>query len=271
MPVVLIWIERREMQRLIAVLYALIIIAATSAYSQTNNCSSTLTLPVVKAYNQCRTELCWAYSFLAMVETRFVLTHPGADIVLSRDLLKIYTLLDRRLRAQNGEKFVDHERGTIVDAVELVKKFGPEEFAMLEDVPWISYGFSEDFEGFYLHADSDARPETQSFYLNRTKLPEIIKKSLESKWPLGFLVNGHIAVLYGADFDNNGNAIVYHIVDSLLIGPLSEKKHPFERAMGIPIPENHFYDLPANLLHQHAIEVTTAKLPTNDFTKTPKK
>src|SRR5438132_960543 len=62
------------------------------------NAAETLKLPVSRGFDQGDTQLCWAYATLNALEADYRVTHPGADLELSRRTMQFLTMEDRWLR-----------------------------------------------------------------------------------------------------------------------------------------------------------------------------
>lgn len=118
-------------------------------------------------------------------------------------------------------------------------EIAPEELSktVLETTEWQSYGISDKLTGWDKHPDSDANPETKSFFIARSEMPDLIKKALEAGNGVEISVEYHSILIYGADFDESGAATAYYIKDS----------YP-----------DYFYKADAESAHRRIWELTTA-------------
>ncbi len=92
----------------------------------------------------------------------------------------------------------------------------PNELAqlVLGEYIWQSYTPSEIETGFHDHPDADARWETLSWHMPRAEFPGRIKQALQAGFPVLISIRNHSILLYGAEYDENGDPTVYYIKDS---------------------------------------------------------
>lgn len=99
-----------------------------------------------------------------------------------------------------------HWKGSFVAAVDVAN----EVFAGQE---WISYAPGTQ-EAFAQHADPDARAGTQSFYTSAAHIKKHIDDALAASHPVTYTANGHVVLIYGADYDAQGKVLRFYIKDS---------------------------------------------------------
>jgi len=110
---------------------------------------------------------------------------------------------------------------------------------VLGDYLWESYTPSETETGYHDHPDADARWENQSWYMPRDEFPGRIKQALQAGFPVLISIRNHSILLYGAEYDENGDPVVYYIKDS----------YP-----------DYYYLSDANYLYENFWEMATVKL-----------
>lgn len=81
-------------------------------------------LPISPPLHQRDTGLCWMYATLSMLETNYLVRHPGSQILLSRGTMQIEAVEDRLERLVRGESTSLSEGGLAVEAVALIRKDG---------------------------------------------------------------------------------------------------------------------------------------------------
>lgn len=81
------------------------------------------------------------------------------------------------------------------------------------DQQWISYAPGK-LEDFGPHADSDARPESKSFFTSLERIKGHVYASLKAGRPVNYTANGHVVLIYGGSYDAKGRAIKFYIKDS---------------------------------------------------------
>jgi hypothetical protein len=82
-------------------------------------------LPITAPLDQGDTGLCWVYAALSMLETNYIVRHPGSHIALSRGGLQLDAIADRfqrRLRGDPGGRLDDG--GLAVEALALIRRNG---------------------------------------------------------------------------------------------------------------------------------------------------
>ena len=79
---------------------------------------------------------------------------------------------------------------------------------------WQSYTPSETEVGFHDHPDPDARWENLSWHMPPSEFPGRIKQALEAGFPVVISIRNHSVLLYGADYDSEGEPVAYYIKDS---------------------------------------------------------
>ncbi|MBK7845565.1 MAG: IdeS/Mac family cysteine endopeptidase [Bdellovibrionales bacterium] len=100
----------------------------------------------------------------------------------------------------------------------------PRDFAslILGESTWKAYGVSRNGKsGEGAHWDIDARKGALAIYLPLNEILKLIRKSLEhghamvvSFGPTDLNEGGHAVQVYGAEYDSQGNPVLYHIKDS---------------------------------------------------------
>jgi hypothetical protein len=239
---------------------------------------TTLRLPVSRGFHQKDSQLCWVYGFLNALESRFMSTHAGEILELSRGTMQRITMQDRFDRAIDQHEVYLSERGDEVDAYQLVLKNGlfafsdykdismgidtryagvkdvvfqhkdvaaqhlalttelnhlfpelptqstfenhtvsPAEMAkaVMGDQKWLSYSpLKSGAEGWRKHPDSDARRGTKSFFMSMQKVVAKIHDSLEHQYPVTYGDEGHVMLIYGADYDSSRKPIRYYMKNS---------------------------------------------------------
>jgi hypothetical protein len=82
-------------------------------------------LPITAPLDQGDSGLCWVYAALSMLETNYLVRHPGSHIALSRGGLQLDAVADRfqrRLRGDPGGRLDDG--GLAVEALALIRQNG---------------------------------------------------------------------------------------------------------------------------------------------------
>src|SRR5271166_2413052 len=69
-------------------------------------------------------DLCWVYATLSMLETNYMVRHPGSQIALSRGALERDAIADRLLRLIRGEPRNLDNGGLAVEALALIRQNG---------------------------------------------------------------------------------------------------------------------------------------------------
>ena len=79
-------------------------------------------LPITPPLHQGDTGLCWMYATLSMLETNYLVRHPGSQISLSRGAMQAEAVEDRLERRVRGESTQLPEGGLAVEALTLIRK-----------------------------------------------------------------------------------------------------------------------------------------------------
>lgn len=101
---------------------------------------------------------------------------------------------------------------------ELIRLFGslPEK-TLGEDVlagqEWMAYAPSE-VEGVRTHPDSDARLGSLATFVQMETFKKLVHDHLKNGQPVTYSANGHVILLYGAQYDASGNALTFFMKDS---------------------------------------------------------
>lgn len=81
-------------------------------------------LPITPPLDQGDSDLCWVYATLSMLETNYMVRHPGSQIALSRGALERDAIADRFLRLIRGEPRNLQNGGLAVEALALIRQNG---------------------------------------------------------------------------------------------------------------------------------------------------
>jgi hypothetical protein len=81
-------------------------------------------LPITPPMDQGDSDLCWVFATLSMLETNYMVRHPGSKIALSRGALQVNTIADRFRRRIRGESMPLEEGGLAVEAIDLIRQNG---------------------------------------------------------------------------------------------------------------------------------------------------
>ena len=81
-------------------------------------------LPITPPLDQGDSGLCWIYSTLSMLETNYLVRHPGSTLRLSRAALQRASILDRFQRDITGNSTHFEDGGIAVDALRLARQQG---------------------------------------------------------------------------------------------------------------------------------------------------
>ena len=81
-------------------------------------------LPITPPLDQGESDLCWVYATLSMLETNYMVRHPGSRIALSRGALQRDAIADRFLRLIRGEPRNLEDGGLAVEALALIRQNG---------------------------------------------------------------------------------------------------------------------------------------------------
>ena len=95
----------------------------------------TIRLPISPGLSQEDSNLCWVYATLSLLETNYLVSHPGqTGVQFSRAALQYSTMRDRFLRWIGGEQDSVKEGGIPVDALDLIRQNGLIQFADYHDI-----------------------------------------------------------------------------------------------------------------------------------------
>ncbi|MFY9972475.1 MAG: hypothetical protein WAK41_24000 [Roseiarcus sp.] len=81
-------------------------------------------LPITPPLDQGDSDLCWVFAALSMLETNYMVRHPGSKIALSRGALQVDSIADRFRRRLRGESVRLEEGGLAVEAIALIRQNG---------------------------------------------------------------------------------------------------------------------------------------------------
>jgi hypothetical protein len=81
-------------------------------------------LPISPPLDQGDSDLCWVFATLSMLETNYMVRHPGSRIELSRGALQFDSVADRFRRVIRGEARRPEDGGLAVEAIALIRQNG---------------------------------------------------------------------------------------------------------------------------------------------------
>jgi len=81
-------------------------------------------LPISPPLDQGDSDLCWVFATLSMLETNYMVRHPGSRIELSRGALQFDSVADRFRRVIRGEAGRPEDGGLAVEAIALIRQNG---------------------------------------------------------------------------------------------------------------------------------------------------
>jgi hypothetical protein len=81
-------------------------------------------LPITPPMDQGDSDLCWVFATLSMLETNYMVRHPGSKIALSRGALQVDSIADRFRGRIRGESLSLEDGGLAVEAIVLVRQNG---------------------------------------------------------------------------------------------------------------------------------------------------
>lgn len=131
---------------------------------------------------------------------KMIALYEGLDIVYTAPPTSTHIPRDLTSRDPNGA-YVEATPGELAQLV-------------LGNYLWESYTPSETQTGYHDHPDADARWENQSWYMPRAEFPGRIKQAFQAGFPVLISIRNHSILLYGAEYDDNGDPVVYYIKDS---------------------------------------------------------
>lgn len=103
---------------------------------------------------------------------------------------------------------VSHFEGEIYSTTEIAD-------LVLEKQNWVAYAPSLNGKlGYQDHFDKDARKETLSYYLPKEQFLSNIRVALKRGTALAISICGHDIMLYGAEFNAQGKAVLYYVKDN---------------------------------------------------------
>jgi len=79
-------------------------------------------LPISPPLDQGDSDLCWVFATLSMLETNYMVRHPGSRIELSRGALQFDSVADRFRRVIRGEAGRPEDGGLAVEAIALIRQ-----------------------------------------------------------------------------------------------------------------------------------------------------
>lgn len=234
----------------------LLIQATPDEQTQLAHLPDTHKLRVTAGFHQKLSQLCWGFGTINMLETNYLENHPEVSpeqVELSRWYIgKLAGSQQQRGTSIDALYYYIASGGIVMNADYPV--YGPaapqktnflgqdytpaELFNKIsgEQVYW-SYAFSGNQSGWARHPDPDARSGTQSFFLAKDQMDDLILSSIiGNRKSVTYTEGGHIVQIYGATLDAQGKVQFYHVKDSY---------SPF------------FYDAAASRVHQNGFEVTT--------------
>ncbi len=86
---------------------------------------------------------------------------------------------------------------------------------VLQDETWEAYAPSLNGTlGYAKHWDPDARRGTQALYIPKDRFYKVVGQSLERGQGLAISLCGHDIAIYGAEFDESGDALLYYVKDN---------------------------------------------------------
>lgn len=125
---------RRPLRRALAILCLLYLILIahqekaradlTDAASPQRPVAESYRLPITPPLDQGDSNLCWGYAALSMLETNYLVRHPGSRIMLSRGALQRDAIADRFHRRLRGEPGRLTDGGLSVEALALIRRHG---------------------------------------------------------------------------------------------------------------------------------------------------
>ena len=98
--------------------------ALAAAPSASPGTAQSFNLPITPPLDQGDSDLCWVYATLSMLETNYLVTHPGSRIALSRGALQRFSIMDRFQREITGNSTHLEDGGLAVDALMLIRQNG---------------------------------------------------------------------------------------------------------------------------------------------------
>lgn len=81
-------------------------------------------LPITPPQSQGDSDLCWVFATLSMLETNYLVRHPGSNIELSPAALQVDSIKDRFARVIRGDGGKLEDGGLAVEALALIRQNG---------------------------------------------------------------------------------------------------------------------------------------------------
>jgi len=192
-----------------------------------------ITLRVTNSVDQLDSQFCWVFSSLTILESMFLEKNPlvdEEDINLSRWYFKESTGSDKNQGAiidavnfhskeigiVSNSDYKRSDSGQIVETTFLGQKMSPFELRdkIVGNHEFWSYAISSRLRGWNPHSDPTARAGNKAFFIPKSEITRIVRNSLEQQAPIGYWYESHVIVIYGAEYDLDGNALKYYIKDS---------------------------------------------------------
>jgi hypothetical protein len=198
-----------------------------------DNETNVISLRVTGFADQEDSQFCWVFSSMTILESMFLEKNPQVseeDINLSRWYFKESTSSDKNQGAiidavnfhskeiglvSNSDYKRSHS-GQIVETTFLGELMSPFELRekLIGNQEFWSYAISSKLSGWNPHPDPTARVGNKAFFIPRSEITRIVRNSLEQQAPIGYWFESHVVVIYGAEYDLDGNALKYYIKDS---------------------------------------------------------
>lgn len=97
---------------------------AASEAAEPGEAAERYALPISPPTGQGDSDLCWVFATLSMLETNYMVRHPGSTIELSRGALQRDSIADRFRRRMRGERIDLEDGGLGVEALALIRLNG---------------------------------------------------------------------------------------------------------------------------------------------------
>ena len=190
-------------------------------------------LRMTNSKDQKDSEFCWVFSSIAILESIYLEKNPKVNsdsINLSEWYFKesngsdkyqgtmiaalnsyskeigIVSANDYK-RSDNGKVFETTFLGEVMSPLELRDK-------LVGSLKFWSYAISPFISGWSAHPDPTALEGEEAYFVPRSSINNIIRKSLKLRAAIGYWFDSHVVVIYGAKYDTNGKALKYYIKDS---------------------------------------------------------
>jgi hypothetical protein len=116
-------------------------------------------LPISPPLDQGETGLCWVFATLSMLETNYMIRHPGAHVDFSRAAVQLDSIEDRFERLIRGRSGEPSDGGLAVEALELVRRNGLYDRGDFHDVVDVDDMFDELKETLAVPGGADDRKQ----------------------------------------------------------------------------------------------------------------